>query len=66
MLGYTKSIALNEVFECQGKVIAGEGKASKELGIPTANIEIDSELTALKLKQLLTGVYNGTAELRGV
>lgn len=40
-LGFTQSSTLDKKVKIEGKVIAGEGKAGKELGIPTANVEIN-------------------------
>ncbi|KAG5916222.1 riboflavin kinase [Claviceps africana] len=47
----------------EGKVIAGFGRGSKELGIPTANLPVDSSLTPW-IDSIPSGVYFGHASLR--
>ncbi|PFH59564.1 hypothetical protein XA68_12196 [Ophiocordyceps unilateralis] len=46
----------------EGKVIAGFGRGSKELGIPTANLPVDASLTPW-ITDLSSGVYFGYASL---
>ncbi|RDA82997.1 hypothetical protein CP532_2415 [Ophiocordyceps camponoti-leonardi (nom. inval.)] len=46
----------------EGKVIAGFGRGSKELGIPTANLPVDASLTPW-ITDLPSGVYFGYASL---
>ncbi|QUC21121.1 uncharacterized protein UV8b_05364 [Ustilaginoidea virens] len=46
----------------QGKVISGFGRGSKELGIPTANLPVDSALTPW-IASVPSGVYFGYASL---
>ncbi|KAF8919678.1 hypothetical protein CPB85DRAFT_1524845 [Mucidula mucida] len=47
----------------EGKVISGFGRGSKELGIPTANLPIDDNLTRW-IADINSGVYFGWASLR--
>jgi Riboflavin kinase len=47
----------------QGPVVAGYGRGSKELGIPTANLDPDAVGPALDT--LPTGIYCGWATLDG-
>ncbi|KAF4595630.1 Riboflavin kinase [Ophiocordyceps camponoti-floridani] len=47
----------------EGNVIAGFGRGSKELGIPTANLPVDAALTPW-ITDLPSGVYFGYASLR--
>ncbi|KAM3065179.1 riboflavin kinase [Clarireedia jacksonii] len=44
----------------EGKVVSGFGRGSKELGIPTANIPVD---TAPWIDSAASGVYFGYASL---
>jgi len=46
-----------------GTVISGFGRGSKELGIPTANLPVDSSLTPW-ISSLPSGIYFGWASLR--
>jgi len=47
-----------------GKVVHGFGRGSKQLGVPTANIEMTAE-NAYKTEGLIPGVYSAIASLRG-
>ncbi|KIY63478.1 riboflavin kinase [Cylindrobasidium torrendii FP15055 ss-10] len=47
----------------EGKVIHGYGRGSKELGIPTANLPVDSSLTPW-ITDITSGVYFGWTSLR--
>ncbi|KAH8897061.1 riboflavin kinase [Thozetella sp. PMI_491] len=47
----------------EGKVISGFGRGSKELGIPTANLPVDSSVTPW-IADIKSGVYFGWAALR--
>ncbi|KAH9928720.1 riboflavin kinase [Fomitopsis serialis] len=49
--------------QMEGKVISGFGRGSKELGIPTANLPIDYNLTPW-IADIKSGVYFGWASLR--
>ena len=46
----------------EGKVISGFGRGSKELGIPTANLPVDSAVTPW-IEDAKSGVYFGYASL---
>ncbi|KKA30045.1 hypothetical protein TD95_001527 [Thielaviopsis punctulata] len=46
----------------EGKVISGFGRGSKQLGIPTANLPVDSALTPW-IEEKTSGVYFGWASL---
>ncbi|KAM0331606.1 hypothetical protein ACHAQA_003285 [Verticillium albo-atrum] len=46
----------------EGKVISGFGRGSKELGIPTANLPVDSALTPW-IETFASGVYFGWASI---
>lgn len=60
--GFKEASILAPKVKITGKVIGGEGKASKELGIPTANVEIN-ENNQISIESLINGVYSGTAVL---
>jgi riboflavin kinase len=47
-----------------GRVISGFGRGSKELGIPTANLPVDSGPQTSWLSSAVSGVYFGWAALR--
>ncbi|KAL4488050.1 hypothetical protein ABPG72_009388 [Tetrahymena utriculariae] len=64
MLGFIDNVKLPQKVVCESKVIHGNGKAAKELGIPTANLEVTKEIEQ-KINHLLTGVYAGIAYLNG-
>ncbi|KAJ2936949.1 hypothetical protein H1R20_g136, partial [Candolleomyces eurysporus] len=49
--------------QMEGKVISGFGRGSKELGIPTANLPVDDNLTPW-IADIKSGVYFGWASLR--
>ncbi|KAH6912830.1 hypothetical protein BKA70DRAFT_1265147 [Coprinopsis sp. MPI-PUGE-AT-0042] len=49
--------------QMEGKVIRGYGRGSRELGIPTANLPVDNNLTPW-IAGLKSGVYFGWASLR--
>ncbi|KAG6304152.1 riboflavin kinase [Claviceps aff. purpurea] len=49
----------------EGKVIAGFGRGSKELGIPTANLPVDSTQTPW-IDAISSGVYFGYASLQTI
>ena len=48
--------------QMEGKVIRGFGRGSKELGIPTANLPVDDDLTPW-IAEIKSGVYFGWASL---
>ncbi|KAG5921746.1 riboflavin kinase [Claviceps capensis] len=52
-------------YRMEGKVIAGFGRGSKELGIPTANLPVDSTQTPW-IDAILSGVYFGYASLQSI
>jgi FAD synthase len=41
-----------------GKVVKGFSRGSKDLGCPTANIEM-TEVNKMKIRDLIPGVYTG-------
>ncbi|KAJ7452189.1 riboflavin kinase [Mycena galericulata] len=49
--------------QMEGKVISGFGRGSKQLGIPTANLPVDHNLTPW-IAHIKSGVYFGWASLR--
>ncbi|KAF7548528.1 hypothetical protein G7046_g8648 [Stylonectria norvegica] len=49
-------------YQMEGEVIAGFGRGSKELGIPTANLPVDASLTPW-ISSIPSGVYFGYASL---
>lgn len=49
--------------QMEGKVIRGFGRGSKQLGIPTANLPVDSSLTPW-IADIESGVYFGWVSLR--
>ncbi|KAK2589434.1 riboflavin kinase [Conoideocrella luteorostrata] len=49
-------------YKMEGKVISGFGRGSKELGIPTANLPVDSDITPW-ISSIPSGVYFGYASL---
>ncbi|KAJ7801506.1 hypothetical protein B0H14DRAFT_2895241 [Mycena olivaceomarginata] len=49
--------------QMEGKVIRGFGRGSSELGIPTANLPVDENLTPW-IGDITSGVYFGWASLR--
>ncbi|QPG94449.1 riboflavin kinase [Epichloe festucae Fl1] len=49
-------------YKMEGKVISGFGRGSKELGVPTANLPVDSSL-APWIASIPSGVYFGHASL---
>ena len=48
----------------KGKVVRGFGRGSKQLGVPTANVEMTAENKQIT-EALIPGVYSATATLRG-
>ncbi|KAG6036798.1 riboflavin kinase [Claviceps sp. Clav32 group G5] len=52
-------------YKMEGKVIAGFGRGSKELGIPTANLPVDSTQTPW-IDAIPSGVYFGYASLQSI
>jgi FAD synthase len=58
------SVPLNEPLLISGPVVAGFKRGSAQLGIPTANIEMNEENTK-KTNELVAGVYAGIATLNG-
>ncbi|KAG6005963.1 riboflavin kinase [Claviceps lovelessii] len=50
-------------YTMEGKVIKGFGRGSKELGIPTANLPVDTSLTPW-IESIPSGVYFGYASLQ--
>jgi riboflavin kinase len=51
-------------FLLSGKVVRGFGRGSKQLGVPTANLEMTDE-NKEKTKSLIPGVYSAIATLKG-
>lgn len=49
--------------QMEGKIIRGFGRGSKKLGIPTANLPVDNDLTPW-IADVQSGVYFGWASLR--
>lgn len=60
-LGSTGVIPLEEPWKIRGTVVAGFGRGSKELGIPTANI--DSKSVKESFSEMVTGIYCGWASV---
>jgi FAD synthase len=60
--GYTELRALPVRVALAGEVVKGFGRGSKELGIPTANLDADALGDALAA--LPTGIYLGWASVR--
>ncbi|KAA0152903.1 hypothetical protein FNF29_03427 [Cafeteria roenbergensis] len=60
---YSGLRVLDEPFRVSGEVVKGFGRGSKELGIPTANLPIESLGAAVD--SLESGVYFGWAALSG-
>ena len=56
-------IELDADVEIQGKVVEGFQRGSKQLGVPTANIEMTAE-NVVKAKALVPGVYSAKGTLR--
>ncbi|GLC66519.1 hypothetical protein PLESTF_000439300 [Pleodorina starrii] len=54
-------IPMDRVLRIRGKVVKGFGRGSKELGIPTANL--DPAAVAAALAEAVTGIYAGWARL---
>ncbi|KAG6171894.1 riboflavin kinase [Claviceps purpurea] len=52
-------------YKMEGKVIAGFGRGSKELGIPTANLPVDSTQTPW-IDAISSGVYFGYTSLQSI
>lgn len=48
----------------EGKVVKGFGRGSKQLGVPTANVEMTPE-NIEKTNDLIPGVYSAIATLNG-
>ena len=46
----------------RGQVVKGFGRGSKQLGVPTANLEMTDE-NRLKTNNLVPGVYSAKAKL---
>ena len=59
---WTKTVEVD--LRLQGKVVEGFQRGSKQLGCPTANLEMTSHNIALT-DQAVPGVYMGTCELNG-
>jgi HAD superfamily hydrolase (TIGR01509 family) len=57
------TIPLDPVWRISGKVVKGFGRGSKELGIPTANLDAVSLRGALA--EAVTGIYAGWASIGG-
>ncbi|KAJ7175908.1 riboflavin kinase [Mycena filopes] len=51
------------LLQMEGEVISGFGRGSQELGIPTANLPVDNNLTPW-IAEVKFGVYFGWASLR--
>ena len=51
-----------EPITLEGKVVKGFGRGSKQLGVPTANIEM-TEINKTKTEELIPGVYAAVATL---
>lgn len=58
------AVPLDSVIYLKGVVVKGFGRGSKELGIPTANIDSDS--LRHTLAEAVTGIYAGWASVQGV
>eukprot|EP00775_Hariotina_reticulata_P009054 gene9054-9224_t len=54
-------IPLETVFKFKGTVVPGFGRGSKELGIPTANVDADS--LRHSIAEAVTGIYCGWASI---
>eukprot|EP00201_Polytomella_parva_P010840 CAMPEP_0175072126 /NCGR_PEP_ID=MMETSP0052_2-20121109/19702_1 /TAXON_ID=51329 ORGANISM="Polytomella parva, Strain SAG 63-3" /NCGR_SAMPLE_ID=MMETSP0052_2 /ASSEMBLY_ACC=CAM_ASM_000194 /LENGTH=172 /DNA_ID=CAMNT_0016339527 /DNA_START=1 /DNA_END=519 /DNA_ORIENTATION=- len=52
---------LNDVIKIKGPVVKGFGRGSKELGIPTANV--DSDALGQCLDEAVSGIYCGWASI---
>jgi len=63
MRAWNTSVQVSGV-ELKGKVVRGFGRGSKQLGVPTANVEMTSENKEIT-KGLIPGVYSATARLKG-
>lgn len=61
---YHNERKFDEAITLTAKVVHGFNRGSKELGIPTANL--DMEQLGPKGEELETGIYYGYAELRGI
>ena len=59
----SEAIPLHPVWRISGTVVRGFGRGSKELGIPTANL--DSAALAGAMGEAVTGIYAGFASLGG-
>lgn len=57
--GARAAVPLDPPLRIRGKVVRGFGRGSRELGIPTANVDPDALVTALS--EAVTGVYVGWA-----
>jgi FAD synthase len=57
-------VALDTPIEISGKVVEGFKRGSKQLGVPTANIEMTTENISLTAA-LVPGVYSAKGTLRG-
>ncbi|RPD66160.1 riboflavin kinase [Lentinus tigrinus ALCF2SS1-7] len=47
----------------EGRIVSGFGRGARDLGIPTANLPVDDELTPW-IADIKSGVYFGWASLR--
>lgn len=52
---------LDSIIRIRGPVVRGFGRGSKQLGIPTANV--DTTALASALSQAVTGIYAGWASV---
>lgn len=60
-LAFWKDTIAIEKIELQGRVVNGYKRGSKELGVPTANLEMCNDNIA-NIESLLPGVYCGTVQ----
>jgi riboflavin kinase len=58
-----ETVPLDPVWRIQGTVVRGFGRGSKELGIPTANL--DAAAVRGALAEAVTGIYGGWARVGG-
>ena len=59
---WSESMPMPQPISLEGKVVKGFGRGSKQLGVPTANIEM-TETNKSKTENLIPGVYAAIATL---
>ena len=59
---WSQHVAIEPPLQLEGTVIRGFGRGSKELGVPTANVEM-TEVNKAKTTGLVPGVYSAKALL---